>query len=106
MVTCHLSGSEDDQLHPEIFSYKISSGHELYGMLFKPTDMVPGKKYPTVLVIYGGPEVQLISNTYKGLRYDLLVYSSIVFIFILFTLGLGIILRSLNLRDALLHSLF
>lgn len=27
-----------------------------------------GEKYPVVLSIYGGPEVQLVSNTFKGIR--------------------------------------
>ncbi|KAI4458580.1 protease family s9bc dipeptidyl-peptidase iv-related [Holotrichia oblita] len=28
----------------------------------------PGRKYPTILNVYGGPEVQLVSNTFKGMR--------------------------------------
>ncbi len=34
-------------------------------MIFKPNRMEPGKKYPVVLNVYGGPEVQLVSNTFK-----------------------------------------
>ncbi|QQP54098.1 Uncharacterized protein FKW44_006813, partial [Caligus rogercresseyi] len=36
-------------------------------MVFKPHSLTPGKRYPVVLNIYGGPEVQLVSNTYKGM---------------------------------------
>ncbi|CAG9836464.1 unnamed protein product [Diabrotica balteata] len=53
---------------PELFTHKVSSGHVLYAMVFKPHDFECGKKYPTVLNVYGGPEVQLVSNTFKGMR--------------------------------------
>lgn len=32
--------------------------------------MRTGEKYPTVLIIYGGPEVQLVTNNFKGMRCD------------------------------------
>lgn len=54
--------------HPELFSHVISSGETLHGMVFKPHGMQPGVKYPVMLSIYGGPEVQLVSNTFKGMR--------------------------------------
>ncbi|CAL1268590.1 unnamed protein product [Larinioides sclopetarius] len=54
---------------PELFSHRLQSGHLIYGMLFKPPNMRVGEKYPTVLTIYGGPEVQLVTNSYKGMRY-------------------------------------
>ncbi|KAG1668796.1 Dipeptidyl peptidase 8 [Nymphon striatum] len=69
--TSEVKGDPPDitsQVQPEIFSYDISSGHTMYGFLFRPPNMTLGIKYPTVLIIYGGPEVQLISNNYKGLR--------------------------------------
>lgn len=50
---------------PELYTHKISSGHTLYAMVFKPHNFAPGKKYPTILNVYGGPEVQLVSNTFK-----------------------------------------
>lgn len=34
-------------------------------MIFKPHNFQPGVKYPTILNVYGGPEVQLVSNTFK-----------------------------------------
>ena len=52
--------------YPELYSYQISSGDKLYSMVLKPHNMEPGKKYPVVLCVYGGPEVQLVSNTFKG----------------------------------------
>ncbi|KAK1896950.1 Dipeptidyl peptidase 9 [Dissostichus eleginoides] len=84
------AGSEDDPLHkepqfwasmmessgfpmdytpPEIFSFTGKSGFELYGMLYKPNKVVPGRKHPTVVFVYGGPQVQLVNNSYKGVKY-------------------------------------
>lgn len=50
---------------PELYTHEIVSGHVLYAMVFKPHNFQPGKKYPTVLNVYGGPEVQMVSNTFK-----------------------------------------
>ena len=50
---------------PEVFSHKISCGTELYGMIFKPPGMDATVKYPVVLSVYGGPEVQLVTNSFK-----------------------------------------
>ncbi|XP_034937846.1 dipeptidyl peptidase 9 [Chelonus insularis] len=61
--------SEIDLLAPTIHSHKISSGDTIYSMVFKPHNFKPGVKYPTILQVYGGPEVQLVSNTFKGMRH-------------------------------------
>ncbi|KAG5343681.1 DPP9 peptidase, partial [Acromyrmex charruanus] len=60
---------ESELFAPEIFKHKIKSGDTIYSMIFKPHNFQPGVKYPTILNIYGGPEVQLVSNTFKGLRH-------------------------------------
>lgn len=31
----------------------------MYGMMFKPPNIEPGVKYPTMLFLYGGPHVQV-----------------------------------------------
>lgn len=59
--------SESELFAPEIFTHKISSGDTIYSMIFKPHNFKPDKKYPTILNVYGGPEVQLVSNTFKVL---------------------------------------
>ncbi|XP_051827803.1 dipeptidyl peptidase 9 isoform X3 [Antechinus flavipes] len=85
-----LSGSDDDPLHrqpkfwasmmeaascppdyvpPEIFHFHTQSDVELYGMIYKPHNVQPGKKHPTVLFVYGGPQVQLVNNSFKGIKY-------------------------------------
>ena len=50
---------------PTIYNPKLANGDVLYAMVFKPHNFTPGVKYPTVLNVYGGPEVQTVSNTFK-----------------------------------------
>uniref|UniRef100_A0A8D3E576 dipeptidyl-peptidase IV n=1 Tax=Scophthalmus maximus TaxID=52904 RepID=A0A8D3E576_SCOMX len=85
-----LTGSEGDPLHmvpefwasmmespgcpgdynpPEIFDFPGKSGFQLYGMVYKPHNLQPGRKHPTVLFVYGGPQVQLVNNSFKGMKY-------------------------------------
>ncbi|CAM5145854.1 unnamed protein product [Eretmochelys imbricata] len=66
---CLSQGPLPDYVPPEIFSFESSSGFTLYGMMYKPHHLQPGKKYPTVLFIYGGPQVQLVNNRFKGIKY-------------------------------------
>lgn len=37
-------------------------------IIFRPHNFKPGMIYPTVLNVYGGPEVQTVSNSFKGMR--------------------------------------
>ncbi|XP_016345025.1 dipeptidyl peptidase 9 isoform X1 [Sinocyclocheilus anshuiensis] len=63
------AGCPADYVPPEIFSFPASSGFQIYGMLYKPHNLKPGKKHPTILFVYGGPQVQLVNNSYKGVKY-------------------------------------
>ncbi|XP_066595856.1 dipeptidyl peptidase 9 [Prorops nasuta] len=60
---------ESELFVPDIYPHKIMSGDTIYSMVFKPHNFKPGVKYPTIVHIYGGPEVQLVSNTFKGMRH-------------------------------------
>ncbi len=42
-------------VEPEAFSYSSEDGWQIQGFVMKPADFVPGKKYPVVLDIHGGP---------------------------------------------------
>lgn len=55
-------------LTPQLFEYKLKSGELVYGFLFKPDFMEPGAKYPVLLEIYGGPEVQLVNKSFRDIR--------------------------------------
>uniref|UniRef100_A0A8D0CZR6 dipeptidyl-peptidase IV n=1 Tax=Sander lucioperca TaxID=283035 RepID=A0A8D0CZR6_SANLU len=62
-------GCPGDYNPPEIFDFPGKSGFQLYGMVYKPHNMQPGRKHPTVLFVYGGPQVQLVNNSFKGMKY-------------------------------------
>lgn len=68
IVVLFFSEPDENYRKPEIFVYNLPSQEPLYCMIFTPPNMQPGHKYPTVLSVYGGPEVQLVNNSFKGMR--------------------------------------
>ena len=64
---------------PELAEYKLSplefvevtadDGTKLNASIIKPLNFDPAKKYPVLINVYGGPHVQLVRNTWGGLRY-------------------------------------
>lgn len=53
---------------PEIKSVmlKADDGTDLYGKIILPTDFDANKKYPTIVYLYNGPHLQLITNTFPA----------------------------------------
>ena len=50
---------------PELFTFKADDGKtDLYGVLYKPSDFDPTKKYPLVIDVYGGPLSQGVQNRF------------------------------------------
>ena len=39
---------------------------ELYYKLYKPKNLIPGKKYPVIVNVYGGPHAQRVTNSWQG----------------------------------------
>ena len=57
---------------PEFHTFKTRDGLELPAMMIKPANFDPRKKYPAVVIIYGGPGAQQVIDrwsTYRALRY-------------------------------------
>nr|XP_022310084.1 dipeptidyl peptidase 9-like [Crassostrea virginica] len=54
---------------PVLFQYPSSSGFTHHGLFFYPHGQEAGKKYPTVVMVYGGPQVQQVTNCFKGIRF-------------------------------------
>ncbi len=48
----------------ELFSFVTTDGQELDGYIIKPLNFDPGKEYPLLLDIYGGPGSQGVYNTF------------------------------------------
>ena len=49
-----------------IFKLKNENGDDLYCRMFKPVDFDSTKKYPAIVYLYGGPNIQLVNNTWNG----------------------------------------
>ncbi len=56
-----------DLLPTGIVKVKASDGALLYARMIKPAGFQPGKKYPAVVVVYGGPGVQEVVDAWPGL---------------------------------------
>ncbi|WP_019029467.1 S9 family peptidase [Colwellia piezophila] len=57
----------DDLVMPEFGSLKSDDGQaDLYYKLYKPKNMQPGKKYPVIVRVYGGPIAQRVTNKWQG----------------------------------------
>jgi dipeptidyl-peptidase-4 len=51
---------------PRFLEFKADDGTNLYGELIMPTATTPTGKIPVIVYIYGGPEVQTVSNRWEG----------------------------------------
>ncbi len=57
----------DDLVIPEFGSLKSDDGQAtLFYKLYKPKKMQPGKKYPVIVNVYGGPLAQRVVNKWQG----------------------------------------
>ncbi|XP_073964130.1 dipeptidyl peptidase 9-like [Choristoneura fumiferana] len=65
LVKEHILSSSQCPPPPQIFSTRLSCGLPAYCALWRGARSGRG---PTVLHVYGGPEVQTITNSYKGIR--------------------------------------
>ena len=54
----------------EFFSFKTSDNVELNGYLIKPHNFDPGKQYPLLMFVYGGPGSQTVTKEWGG-SYDM-----------------------------------
>ncbi|WP_437932989.1 alpha/beta fold hydrolase [Sorangium sp. So ce341] len=54
---------------PEIVQVRAESGDALYGALLAPRTIEPGRRYPVVVSVYGGPGVQTVFNSWSPLLF-------------------------------------
>ncbi len=51
---------------PETFHVKAEDGiTDLYGVMFKPFDFDPNRKYPVILYVYPGPQTESVTKTFS-----------------------------------------
>jgi dipeptidyl-peptidase-4 len=55
-----------DRVPEEYGSLKASDGQDLYYRLTKPAHMEPGRRYPVVVDVYGGPGVQTVRREWMS----------------------------------------
>ncbi|MBL4734700.1 MAG: DPP IV N-terminal domain-containing protein [Flavobacteriales bacterium] len=53
----------------EFFSLQSIDGVELNAWIIKPVDFKPQKKYPVLMLVYGGPGVQTVKDSWGGSNY-------------------------------------
>ena len=62
--------AEYEFIKPEVVPVKTKDGALLYGRVFKPAKFDPAKKYPAVVLVYGGPHAQNVCECYSGLTWE------------------------------------
>ncbi len=58
----------DRHVLPEFGTIPAADGTPLYYQLYKPAGYEPGKRYPAVLIVYGGPTVQTVQRRWGERR--------------------------------------
>jgi dipeptidyl-peptidase-4 len=66
----HTVSNEFEILPTEIVKVKASDGTLLYARMIKPAGFSAQKKYPAVVVVYGGPGAQSVRDAWSGLSWD------------------------------------
>jgi dipeptidyl-peptidase-4 len=62
---------DDYELLPtEFYTVKTADGATLHARLIKPKNFDPSKKYPAIVMVYGGPHAQMVRNTWTGPNWD------------------------------------
>lgn len=84
---------------------KADDGTLLYGKVILPTNFDPTKKYPTIVYLYNGPHLQLITNTFPAsgnLWYEYMAQNG----YIIFTMdGRGSSNRGMKFEQAVFRNL-
>jgi dipeptidyl-peptidase-4 len=61
---------EYEILPTEIVEFTPAGGPKLYARLIKPANFDPSKKYPAIVMVYGGPHAQSVRDSWSGLTWD------------------------------------
>lgn len=51
--------------YPSLFTIPARDGFLLPAQILKPAQMVPGKKYPVIFYVYGGPSAPVVSDAWQ-----------------------------------------
>ena len=90
---------------PEPFKTKAADGTtDLYGVIWRPTNLDPEKKYPVIENIYTGPQGAFVPKTFAAFRHQQQAIAELGFITV-FVDGRGTALRSRAFRAFAYHNL-
>jgi dipeptidyl-peptidase-4 len=59
-----------DILPMELSDFRGPDGTQFYSRLIRPANFDPTKKYPAVVLVYGGPQAQGVRNAWYGADFD------------------------------------
>ncbi|MBS1826675.1 MAG: alpha/beta fold hydrolase [Acidobacteria bacterium] len=66
-----MKAREEYEILPtSLLSFKGSDGTLYYARLIKPVNFDAAKKYPAIVMVYGGPHAQTVKDSYAGLSWD------------------------------------
>ena len=60
------ASEEYEILKTEIHKVKAADGTELYARMIRPAGFDPAKKYPAIVMVYGGPHAQSVRDAWAG----------------------------------------
>ena len=86
---------------PEFGTLAAADGQQLQYMLLKPRHLEPGKRYPVLVDVYGGPGVQHVMNAWGSLFHQYLVQHGYI-VFELDNRGSG--LRGMKFETTLIEN--
>jgi dipeptidyl-peptidase-4 len=79
----------DEHVHAEFGTIAAADGQAMQYKLMKPRTLEPGKRYPVLIDVYGGPGVQRVANSWGALFHQYLVQHGYV-VFALDNRGSGL----------------
>ncbi len=92
----------DEHVRPEFGTIAAADGQLLQYKLIKPRNPEPGKRYPVLIDVYGGPGVQRVTNSWGNLFHQYLAQHGYV-VFALDNRGSGV--RGVQFETALARRL-
>ncbi|MDX2149268.1 MAG: DPP IV N-terminal domain-containing protein [Bryobacteraceae bacterium] len=66
----HTADEQYEILPTEFHTVRTKDGATLHARLIKPAGFAAGRKYPAIVMVYGGPHAQNVRNFWPGLSMD------------------------------------
>lgn len=71
LYTCEVPADIPHRPVVELGTIKAADGTtDLYYKITRPSKLEKGRKYPVIVYVYGGPHAQLVTDSWRSLRYN------------------------------------